>query len=142
VLPREGPIAIDTSLFIYFIEDKAPWVDIVDSLFEKVVSSGRILATSELTVCETLVAPLRAGDLAMVARYEELLGRSENVTLVPMDRWNLRAAANIRARFGLKTPDAIQLAAALSLRCTAFVTNDRRLPQIPGLRTIQLRELA
>jgi hypothetical protein len=40
----------------------------------------------------------------------------------------------------VKTPDAIQLAAALGARCTAFVTNDRELPATPGLRILQLRD--
>lgn len=33
---------------------------------------------------------------------------------------------------------ALQLVAALSTGCKTFVTNDRRLPAVPGLRVIQL----
>jgi predicted nucleic acid-binding protein len=38
----------------------------------------------------------------------------------------------------VKTPDAIQLAAALSARCNAFLTNDRRIPSAQGLPVFQL----
>ncbi len=38
----------------------------------------------------------------------------------------------------VRTPDALQLAAAHSVSCTAFVTNDRRLPSSPGLKILQL----
>ncbi|MGI8510780.1 MAG: type II toxin-antitoxin system VapC family toxin, partial [Gemmatimonadaceae bacterium] len=60
--------------------------------------------------------------------------------LVDIDRNQLRAAAQLRARYGVRTPDALQLAAALQERCSAFITNDRRLPTLPGLRTVQLDE--
>jgi predicted nucleic acid-binding protein len=40
----------------------------------------------------------------------------------------------------VKTPDALQLAAAIGTDCHAFLTNDRRLPDIPGLRIRQLAE--
>ena len=39
---------------------------------------------------------------------------------------------------GLKTPDALQIASALSAGCPAFLTNDRRIPSMQGLRVLQL----
>ena len=55
-----------------------------------------------------------------------------------LTRDQLRTAAQLRAATGLKTPDALQLAAALSAGCAAFVTNDRRIPAIRGMRVLQL----
>ncbi len=52
----------------------------------------------------------------------------------------LRTAAELRAESGIKTPDALQVAAALHGRCSLFVTNDRRLPQTPGLAVRQLSD--
>jgi predicted nucleic acid-binding protein len=60
--------------------------------------------------------------------------------MIDLTRDHMRLAAQLRARTGIATPDALQLAACLAIRCSAFVTNDRRLPAIPGLRIIQLRE--
>ncbi len=50
-----------------------------------------------------------------------------------------KAAAQIRARINLSTLDSIQVAAALSARCSAFLTNDRKIPPVPGLKVLQLR---
>jgi len=50
-----------------------------------------------------------------------------------------KAAAQIRARINLSTPDSIQVAAALSARCSAFLTNDRKIHPVPGLKVLQLR---
>ena len=79
----------------------------------------------------------------LAARYEGLLTRSRGLHMVEIDREQLRAAAQLRAAHrGVRTPDALQLSAALSGGCTAMLTNDRRLPVVPGLRVLELREYA
>jgi predicted nucleic acid-binding protein len=55
----------------------------------------------------------------------------------------LRTAVQLRAQYAnLRTPDALQLAAAMSRGCGTFVTNDLRLPVPTGLRVLQLSEFA
>jgi len=98
--------------------------------------------TSAVTLLEVLIAPYRAGDAALAARYEALLTRSRSLHLVDLDRPLLRSAAQLRATTHIRTPDALQLAAALRARCTAYLTNDRRLPSLPGLRVLQLGDYA
>lgn len=134
----DGPIAIDTAVFIYFLEEHPVFLPIVEPLFEA-IDAGRLRAvTSTLTLLETLVVPYRAGNIALAAQYEALLVRSRHLSLVDIDRPLLRAAAALRARHAIKTPDALQVAAALSAGCRSFVTNDRKLPTIPGLEVIDL----
>ena len=45
-----------------------------------------------------------------------------------------------RALTPASTPDALQLAGALRGGATTFLTNDRRLPEIPSLKILQLSE--
>jgi predicted nucleic acid-binding protein len=136
-----GPIALDTAPFIYFIEEHPEFVPIVAPVFEDVAAGRREVATSGLTVLEVLVVPYRAGNLALAERYEALLTRSRGVRLVEIGRGELRMAAQLRAVHpSVRTPDALQLAAALSAGCSAFVTNDRDLPALPGLRILKLRD--
>jgi len=137
-----GPVALDTVAFIYFIEDHPRFVPLLEPLFVEADRGRRTLVTSALTLLEVLVVPYRAGDLPLAARYEALLTRSRGVHLVDLQRGQLRAAAHLRALHRVRTPDALQLAAALSARCTVFVTNDRALPAVEGLRVIQLEEWA
>ena len=101
---------------------------------------GREVVTSSLTLLEVLVIPFRAGNLALAERYEAYLSRSQRVRLVDIGRAQLRMAAQLRALHpSVRTPDALQLAAALSAGCRTFVTNDRDLPAVPGLEVLQLR---
>ena len=141
-LLREGPVAVDTCVFIYFMESDPTWLPVVRPLFAAAGAGGAALVTSSLTLLEVLVIPYRSGDLALAERYEALLSRSRGLTLVEMGRPILKAAAQLRARYGIKTPDSLQIAAALATRCTSFLTNDRKIPDIPGLPIVQLSELA
>jgi len=64
------------------------------------------------------------------------LGSLSHLTAISRD--HLRAAAQLRAATGVKTLDSLLVVAALAVGCTAFLTNDRDLPTIPGLRILQL----
>lgn len=135
-----GRVAVDTAVFIYFIEEHPRYLPYIQPLFADVDAGKREIVTSALTLLEVLVVPYRAGDLALAQRYELVLSRSRGLRIVDLDRAQLRAAAQLRAMHGARTPDALQLAAALSTQCTAFLTNDRKLPAVPGLRIVQLQD--
>jgi predicted nucleic acid-binding protein len=50
-------------------------------------------------------------------------------------------AAALRARYNLRTPDALYIATAIVTRCDAFLTNDKRLRQANEIRVLTLDEL-
>ena len=137
-----GPVALDTAAFIYFIEDHPRYAPLVAPLFADADRGVRLIVTSALTLLEVLVVPYRAGDLALAGQYEAILSHSRGVRLVELDHTQLRAAAELRAAYRVRTPDALQVAAALTQRCSAFVTNDRAMPAVPGLRILQLADYA
>jgi predicted nucleic acid-binding protein len=134
----KGNVAVDTAIFIYLIEEHPQFLRDILPLFREADEGKRQLVTSALTVLEVLVVPYRAGNRVLADKYEALLTRSRGIHVVDISRDQLRAAAQLRAARAVKTPDALQLVAAISRGCTAFVTNDRRLPTIPGLKVVQL----
>jgi predicted nucleic acid-binding protein len=133
-------VGIDTAVVIYFIEEHPTFLPMIQPLFRDADQGKRQLVMSAVTLMEVLVVPYRAGNRALAERYDALLTRSRGMRLVDVTRDQLRAAAQLRAATGVRTPDALQLVAAIGAGCTTFVTNDRRLPAIPGLRVIQLGE--
>jgi predicted nucleic acid-binding protein len=136
-----GPTALDTSVFIYFIEEHPRYLRLVEPIFTQIDSGKREAVTSSLTLLEVLVVPYRAGDLALAERYEALLTRSRGVRMLDVGRADLRAAAQLRAlHSSLRTPDALQIATALRGGCGSLVTNDRELPRLPGLRVVALHD--
>ncbi len=133
-----GPVGVDTVIFIYFIEEHPQFLPLLEPLFREADEGRRELVTSALTLLEVLVVPYRSGDHLLAVRYEDLLTHSRGVRVADISRDHLRAAAQLRAATGAKTPDSLQLVAALAAGCTTFLTNDRQLPNLPGLRVMQL----
>lgn len=135
-----GPVALDTALFIYYIEEHPHYIPLIDPVF-RAIDCGELQAvTSSLTLLEVLVVPYREGNYRLAETYENLLRRSRGLTMVELGIPLLRTAAELRAGSGIKTPDALQIAAALHSKCRCFLTHDRRLPQIPDLEILQLSD--
>ena len=134
---------MDTAVFIYFIEEHPRFLPALDPIFER-VDAGRLQAvSSSLTLLEVLVVPYRTGDAALAENYERILTRGRGLRLIEIDRGQLRAAAQLRAAYpSLRVPDALQIGAALAGGCTSFLTNDRALPGVKGLRILQLGDFA
>ena len=133
-----GRVAIDTAIFIYLIEEHPRFLPAIVPLFREADQGKRELITSALTLLEVLVVPYRLGNRPLAERYEALLTRSRGIRLVELSRDQLRAAAQLRAATGVKTPDALQLVAAIGAGCATFLTNDRRLPPVARLRVLDL----
>lgn len=136
-----GPVAIDTAIFVYFIEEQPSYLSIVEPVFQAIALERIEGVASSLAVLETLVLPYRLGNMGLARRYERILGRSRGLRLIPVATTVLRHAARLRAEWSLKTPDAIHLASAMTSRATSFLTHDRSMPQVPGIRTVLLSEL-
>jgi predicted nucleic acid-binding protein len=116
-----GLIYLDSCILIYAIEDVSPRGDAVRA---RLARTDDRLAISPLVMLECLVAPLRTDDLALCDRYTKAFERCDLIELSVPE--HLRAA-ELRARHGLRTPDALHLAAAQLGGCTQLWTNDARL---------------
>lgn len=87
---------------------------------------GAKLCWTDLTRMETRVKPLRENMQLLLSHFDHFY--TEPVTShIVMDREVFDIATELRAKHGLRTPDALHLAAALRGECTEFWTNDHRL---------------
>ncbi len=136
----KGPIGIDTCIFIYLIEENIKYNQILIKIFEAIDNGHLLGVTSSITLLETLIIPLRKQDQILASQYERFLTQSYGLKLLDLNLELIRNAAALRASYDIKTPDALQIAAAKQENCTVFLTNDRRLPSIPGLKILQLSD--
>lgn len=117
-------VYLDSNIVIYTVEGFADSADQIQSLL-KAMNTGEIVAvTSELTLAETLVKPLKDQSLAIQQAYRTFLTPTIALEVIPISRKILEDAAQLRATSKLKLPDAIQLATALREQCDSFLTND------------------
>jgi predicted nucleic acid-binding protein len=91
-----------------------------------------VLITSELTRLECRVKPLREGDPALLEDFDDYFANSI-AEIVPLTRDIIDRATEIRADFDFKTPDSIQLAAAVVANSAVFLTNDHRLNRFTAI---------
>ena len=123
-------VGLDTAPLIYFIEDHPGYSQQLAAFFEA-VDQGRIRAvTSVITLVEVLARPLREDQSDLADRYREILLGSTGLETVSVSAEIAEQAARLRAAYGLRTPDAIQLAAATQAGAAAFLTNDTTLARI------------
>jgi len=134
-----GPIGLDTPPFIYLIEEHPEYLAVVRPVFAAMAEGILTGVTSALTLMEALVLPFRVGNTPLAEQYQAFLTRSRGLQMEPITGFVLRAAAQVRAAHNIKTPDAIQIATALLARCPVYLTNDRNLPLIPGIRILQVK---
>lgn len=65
-----------------------------------------------------------------------------HLSVIPVTDEIAERAAFLRARYNLKTPDAVQLATTLVSGSRFFLTNDADLPSVEGIQILILERLS
>ena len=129
-LPEGATVLVDTAPWIYLLQDHPVFAPRFEGLFAA-AEAGRVeLALSTVTLAEILTGPYKAGELALAKRYEKALNTYQ---IVPFSASVSIQAAQIRAQYSLKLPDAIQVATALDMGAAALATHDRDFGNVRGL---------
>lgn len=134
-------VFLDTAPLIYFIEGHSSYQRALASLFELNDAGGFMLLTTTITLLEVLVKPLREGNLAVARQYRDILTNAPNIEILDVSTSMAEKAALLRATHNLKTPDSIQLAAALEAGADYFLTNDLKLRAVTEIAVVAVSEL-
>lgn len=86
--------------------------------------------TSTVALLELLVQPYRDQNEELAQKIFALTSTYPKLEWVPVTMDLADRAADLRARYRLKTPDAIQLATAIGYKATRFYGNDRNLRRV------------
>lgn len=134
-------VYLDANLFIYAVEGFQKYAALCESLFQSIEEMKIHAVTSELTLTEVLVLPLKNGDTRAIAQYEDLISDRFDLKVTPVTRGVLRSAAAIRASHGLKLPDAIHVATAQASGSEFIFTADTSLKAPKPPKVVTLDEL-
>ena len=129
-LKRYPTLGLDTSIFLYHIEENTEYLGITQALLSGIETGEWEALTSTITLMELLVRPLQLEQEEVARKYEVLLGNFPHLRIVDIDRDVTRKAAHLRAAFGTRPADALQVAACLVHGAAAFVSNDLRLERM------------
>jgi predicted nucleic acid-binding protein len=137
---QKKTVGLDTAPLIYFIEENSAYIETVRFFFEAMDRGDFLVVTSTVTLLEVLVHPLRRNNRELATEYRDILLNSKLTTL-EVSSSIAEQAAQLRAVHNIRTPDAIQISAALSAGASHFFTNDIRLPEIPSIQILSLDAL-
>ncbi len=136
---RGKRVYFDANIFIYLLEGHREfWSQIF--IIEQLLLNGHMeVVTSDLTYTEILPLPARMGDERAMQRIVTYLSAFETL---PITREITIHAGILRGETGMKSPDALHVAAALHGQCQTLITNDAGLKTPKQLDKVLFRELA
>lgn len=119
-------IYCDSVILIYWLDHVGQMQRLAEQRMAQLLAAGDQIAISDLTRLECRVGLLKRQDLVALAAFDRFFARPE-LRIVPLTSSVFDEAAQLRADFGFKTPDALHLAAAMEAKCDRFLTNDAQL---------------
>lgn len=134
-------LAFDTAPIIYFVEANLSYDKLVSNIFNRVAAGSLEGWASVISLSEVLVQPIVSGRNDLQQAYRELLLKSSNFHTIPISAAVAENAAHMRATYGLRLPDAIQIAFALDVGCQAIVCNDHSMRRVTELSVLILDDL-
>ena len=134
-------IYLDSAPVIYYLDNIAPYKQIVRSLLLDGFQREAHFVSSTILNTEYLVYPLRNEMHEKVAAFEEFKAMLALEMPVVTDAVS-NYAARLRAKYrGLKGMDALHIATAVLSQCDVFVTNDKQLSQVSEIPVLLLDSL-
>ena len=137
---RHHRIGLNANALIYLFESGGVLAGVTGALVDAAESGRVTIIVSALVLAEIATGPISAGDEALAERYADEVRSVRGLHIVPLTADLALDAAIVRGRYRASVPDAIHLATARQAGATAFVTNDRAMPAVPGVRILQLSD--
>jgi predicted nucleic acid-binding protein len=125
-------VFLDANILIYHMEGHPVLGARTSARLAALHAAGDRIVVSELIRLECRVGPLKRGDASLLARYDTFFALSD-IQVTPLSGKVCDQAAAIRASYGFRTPDALNLAAAVEAGCGIFLSHDLHLARFAAL---------
>ena len=134
-------VFLDTAPLIYYIEENQRYSSVLNKLFLDNSKGEFLFQTSVITLLEVLVLPMRQNEIQLLEQYQNILCNSPSIDIFDLNVEIAKQAASYRAKYGMKTPDSIQIATAVYASADYFLTNDIQLKAVKEIEVLVLDEL-
>lgn len=122
---------MDACCIIYLIESQQEQGRKTRLLVDEALKSNGQLVVSRLSFLECRVLPLKSKNSVLLNCYDQFF-KLPGLQIVELNATVIDIATELRANHpgSLRTPDAIQLACAITSRADQFLTGDKKLATI------------
>ena len=131
----------ETAQLIYYVEEHPTYVAKMDAIIAAIEEQSIEAVSSVITLTEVLTQPFKLGNTRLEQEYRDILLYSREFRLLPITSRIAESAADLRARYNLRTPDALHVAAGIDARCDTFLTNDTGMKRVTEIAVLVLDEL-
>lgn len=132
---------VETAPLIYYVEENPTYLAKMDAIIAAIEHTPIAAVSSVITLTEVLTQPLKQANQKLEQEYRDILLNSAEFSLMAVTVQIAEAAADLRSRYNIRTPDALHLATALGAGCDAFLTNDLGLKRVTEIAILLLDEL-
>jgi len=125
---RAQPYSGDTTglpVELHFFEGRTPWDVLVSAVIQVAENRNLSIILSSLGYAEVLCGYYQAGEPDAAKEFNRFLFQLPQCEIISIDSTLGDRAAQLRAKYRLKLPDAIQLAVMEKTGAGAFITNDK-----------------
>ena len=136
---RDSKVFLDTSPLIYLLDSDVNFGDKTNKILSALARDNNQFVSSVITCTEYLVIPYRTDNRPLVDAFWELVADC-GMILYPITKEIALKAADIRAEYGFKTMDSLQLAVACMEGCQMFLTNDKQLRRFREISCVTVEE--
>lgn len=134
-------IFIDTSIFIYYLEDNERYCDKIINLIEFCVLNNISFVTSTIAYMEFCVKPYEMKKEEVIKKFQELL-IDFDIKVYGINIQVADIAAKLRSKYkGIKAMDALQISTAIYSSSNKFITNDRKLKSIDEIDVMLIDDM-
>lgn len=126
----EQALGLDSVVFIYLLENNLEYGERAAAILRRVQTGQTEAVLASLAVIEILTGPKKQDRFDLAAAYKVWLASFPNLTIWGITERVVDLASDLRARYGISTPDAIHIASAIDFGALKFVTNDKELKRV------------
>lgn len=130
---------IDSAPLVYYVEENPTYLARMDEIITLIEDTPIRTISSIILLPEVLTHPVRQGRNDLVRNYRQILVTT--IHLFDVNRSIAERATDLRARYNLRTPDALHVATALISSCDAILTNDNGMKRVREIRVLVLDDL-
>jgi len=123
-------IAIDSVVFIYVWNKQPEFFRQAKKVLEEISGGQTAGVFAQIGLIELLTGPKKLGRKSLAILYNERVKNFPNLEIRSLNDNVTEIASDLRAKYNLRTPDAIHVATAIDAGADRFITNDKTLKKV------------